>query len=77
MFSDLIYSNLRRASVAGFLIGTLAACTPAADIEITDAQVRDLLPGRDTTAGYFVLRNNTTNTVTLTGAASPHARSIG
>ena len=76
MFSDLICSGFKKAGASSLLICALAACSPAPDIEIRDAQVRDLLPGRDTTAGYFVLRNNSAATVTLTGATSPHARSI-
>ena len=50
--------------------------TPPAAIEVSAAQVRDLVPGRDTTAGYFVLTNNTADELTLTGATSELARAI-
>ncbi len=50
--------------------------TPPEPIEVSAAQVRDLVPGRDTTAGYFVLTNNTANELTLTGATSELARAI-
>lgn len=54
-----------------------SGCTkPAEPIAVSAAQVRDLVPGRDTTAGYFVLTNNTANELTLTGATSELARAI-
>ncbi|MCR9260148.1 MAG: copper chaperone PCu(A)C [Pseudomonadaceae bacterium] len=54
-----------------------SGCTkPVEPIAVSAAQVRDLVPGRDTTAGYFVLTNNTTNELTLTGATSELARAI-
>jgi len=54
----------------------LSACAEAPGIEVQEARIRDLLPGRDTTAGYFTLRNNTGKPLTLVGASSPHARLI-
>ena len=55
----------------------ISGCSaPPAAIEVSSAQVRDLVPGRDTTAGYFVLTNNTANELTLTGATSELARAI-
>lgn len=53
-----------------------ACATPAEPFEVTDAQVRALVPGRDTTAGYFVLTNHTADKITLTGASSELARAI-
>jgi copper(I)-binding protein len=59
------------------LITLLGACGPAPDaLEVSQAQVRDLVPGRDTTAGYFVLTNNTATEITLNGATSDLARAI-
>jgi periplasmic copper chaperone A len=50
--------------------------TPPEPIAVSSAEVRELVPGRDTTAGYFVLTNNTANELTLTGATSDLARAI-
>lgn len=71
----MIYRSLFTTSLFLFVV-LLAACSQPAKIAISDAQVRALLPGRDTTAGYFVLRNNTDTTLTLVGASSPVARAI-
>jgi copper(I)-binding protein len=72
-----VFSRLSKAAaVVGLCAGFIPACTPPADLQISDATVRALVPGRDTTAGYFVVRNNTDATVILQGASSPHARSI-
>jgi copper(I)-binding protein len=54
----------------------LCACAEAPGIAVEEARIRDLLPGRDTTAGYFTLRNNTRDPLVLVGASSPHARTI-
>ena len=71
-----MFSRLSNAALVVWCAVLMPACAPPPDLEITDARVRTPVPGRDTTAGYFVLRNNTTATVTLQGARSPHARSI-
>lgn len=54
----------------------LAACQANEMFTVEAGQVRALVPGRDTTAGYFKLTNNTADTVMLTGATSPLARAI-
>ena len=59
----------------------LCACQPDQSVteqtlQVLNAQIRALLPGRDTTAGYFTLTNNTGQRVTLTGAHSNTARAI-
>jgi len=59
--------------IAVFLSGCSA---PPPPIAVSAAQVRDLVPGRDTTAGYFVLSNNTATELTLSGATSELARAI-
>ncbi len=63
--------------MALMVVAWISGCsTPPAAIEVSAAQVRDLVPGRDTTAGYFVLTNNTADELTLTGATSELARAI-
>ena len=59
----------------------LCACQPHQSLteqtlQVRNAQIRELLPGRDTTAGYFTLSNNSSHRVTLTGAHSNQARAI-
>ena len=57
---------------------TLAACSepPQPGLYVENPQIRELLPGRDTTAGYFTLTNNTGVNVTLESAQSTYARAI-
>jgi len=45
-------------------------------LEVTQAKVRDLLPGRSMTAAYFTLKNNGTTAVTLNGAMSDAAKAV-
>ncbi len=65
-----------RAAAVLLTLTLLAACSGTQSLQVDDAQIRELLPGRDTTAGYFSLFNNSGRTVTLTGARSAHARAI-
>jgi periplasmic copper chaperone A len=58
------------------LVMLLTACSQAPGLQVDNPRVRDLLPNRDTTAGYFTIRNNTAKTVTLVSARSPAARAI-
>jgi copper(I)-binding protein len=53
-----------------------AAAEPASTLTISNPRIRALIPGQDTTAGYFDITNSGTTAVTLVGATSPHARSI-
>ena len=53
-----------------------AAAEPASTLTISNPRIRELIPGQDTTAGYFDITNSGTTAVTLVGATSPHARSI-
>jgi hypothetical protein len=60
---------------------TLCACQPVPSVAdqtlgVHNAQIRALLPGRDTTAAYFTLSNRTDHAVTLTGAHANQARAI-
>lgn len=52
------------------------AAEPASTLTISNPKIRALIPGQDTTAGYFDITNSGTTAVTLVGATSPHARSI-
>lgn len=54
---------------------TSIACSRA-PVAVEGAWVRDLIGGRDTTAGYFQLRNNGDAPLTLTGARAAQARAI-
>ena len=78
MFSGLMHRSIRLQIVVlyAFVGPLLGACTEAPGLQVDNAQIRDLLPGRDTTAGYFTLSNNTSEPVTLVGAESTHARAI-
>ncbi len=77
MFSYMTRKTVCLLSLACFaLLGLLSACSAPKEVEISEAKVRALLPGRDTTAGYFELRNHTAATLTLVGATSPAARAI-
>ena len=52
------------------------AAEPAATLTISNPRIRALIPGQDTTAGYFDITNSGTTAVTLVAAESPHARLI-
>jgi len=61
------------------ITGVFSLCSCQAELPtftVDAPQVRALIPGRDTTAGYFILTNNSTGTVTLAGAESELARAI-
>lgn len=75
MFSHMTKTGFLLAAILGSM-WALTGCSSPAEIQISDAKVRALLPGRDTTAGYFVARNNTDHPITLIGASSPAARAI-
>jgi copper(I)-binding protein len=62
--------------VCVFLGASLGACSAAPALHVESAQIRDLLPGRDTTAAYFTLSNNTAESITLIGAESSAAQAI-
>lgn len=52
------------------------AVATAAGLEITDARVREPVPGRTMTAGYFTARNTTDRALTLVAVSSPAAESV-
>lgn len=47
-----------------------------AEVTVTDATVREILPGRNMTAGYFSISNKNNVAAELTGASSPLFGSI-
>jgi periplasmic copper chaperone A len=73
-------SSGRFAALAvALLLG--AACGPEGPpqdprLQITDARVRGLIPGRDTTVGYFTAHNPGPEPLVLTGARSDAVRAI-
>jgi len=78
-------SHLAKATAIGVAIALLSFSvyrffiTPTVGpqgLQVTQGQVRELIAGRDMTAGYFVLTNHGTESVTLTGVSSTLARSI-
>lgn len=50
--------------------------TALAEVLVTEATVREILPGRSMTAGYFSISNTNTTDVELVGASSPQFGSI-
>lgn len=67
------FSRLMSLAAAALMLG---ACDGAQTLQVDNARVREVLPGRDTTAAYFTLYNNSGQTVTLTGAQSSTTRAI-
>ena len=61
------YFFLMCCSVFGLVSGALSA----AELHLTQAEVRAPLPGRTVTAGYFQLQNDTTKRIELVSASSP------
>lgn len=56
--------------------GTSTGTAAAPLLEVSNAKVRGLLPGRNMTAAYFTLKNNRPNAVTLIGAKSAAAGKV-
>ncbi|MBU1618191.1 MAG: copper chaperone PCu(A)C [Gammaproteobacteria bacterium] len=54
----------------------LGSCVVAAEVMVTDATVREMLPGRSMTAGYFSISNKSAAEVELISASSPAFGSI-
>ena len=52
------------------LIAVISFAANAAELIVTDGQVRVPMPGRTVTAGYFTIQNNTADPVSLTAARS-------
>ena len=55
----------------------LVACsTPEAPLVASDVEITRPMPGRDMSAGFFVLTNNTDADIRITGATSPQFGSV-
>ena len=54
----------------------LSSVMAMAEVQVTDATVRELLPGRSMTAGYFSIKNNTQLAAELIAASSPQFGSV-
>ena len=84
--STSLNRRTRNASPAILLLTllTLGACgggppdaAPApAGLAFEEARVREPVPGRTMTAGYFAVRNGGTEAVVLTGVSSPAANAV-
>ena len=69
---------MTRIGAMVLLAGLLAGCEPppAGGLEITNARVRDLLPGQDKTAAYFDVTNLGAEPRAIVAARSDSARAI-
>jgi copper(I)-binding protein len=53
-----------------------AGCTPAGDLDVSDARIRELIPGQDKTVAYLTLHNRGAAPITLVGAETDMARTV-
>jgi len=58
------------------LILLAPGCTPAGGPDVSDARVRELIPGQDKTVAYFTLHNPGEVPLTLVGAQTDVARTV-
>ena len=67
-----------KPSLAVMLIVAVTSLAPAAvaDLDISNATIRQLIPGQDTTAGYFDAHNRSDADIELTRVYSEVARTI-
>ena len=61
--------------IVAALLG-LSSTVVLAEVLVTEATVREMLPGRSMTAGYFSISNQTNVAAELIGASSPQFGSI-
>lgn len=61
--------------IVAALLG-LSSTATLAEVLVTEATVREMLPGRSMTAGYFSISNQTNVAAELIGASSPQFGSI-
>lgn len=59
-----------RLFIAMLLTLSLPLSAKLGDLQIDNAQIRQPMPGRSVTAGYFTLHNTTSETLELTGVTS-------
>jgi len=62
--------------IAGVVLMVVSAHLAAAELQVANARIRQLLPGQHRTAGYFDVTNNGAEPVTLVGAACSAAAAI-
>lgn len=65
---------MKRWIVAAFV--SLTSYVALAEVVVTDATIREILPGRTMTAGYFSISNSGTVDAELISASSPQFGSI-
>ena len=65
---------MKKWIVAAFV--SLSSSVTLAEVLVTDVTVREMLPGRSMTAGYFSINNQNKVATELTGASSPQFGSI-
>ncbi len=70
-------SKLSQILVTGALLLTIPGCSGKTEsLVIDNARVRTLIPGQDTTVGYFSVHNTTDLDITLLGAEFDNARAL-
>ena len=78
----MLLSNVQRLSATALLVIAQAAVSAdaltaeATDVALSNARVRALIPGQDTTVGYFDVTNSGTTDVVLVAARSEGVRAI-
>lgn len=61
----------------GLIFMAIFSCvTTAASVQVSELKVRELLPGRDVTAGYLTLKNTSQEPVSLVSVTSPGFASV-
>lgn len=68
--------NRPLALAALVVLGTLAGCAEGPALQVSEARVRQLIPGQETTVGYLTLRNTGARDRVLTAVASDAARAV-
>jgi len=59
------------------LVALLAGCgAPKAPLVISELEVTKPMPGRSMSAGFFIVTNNTDETIRITGVESPQFASV-
>lgn len=70
--------SVRFFAAMSIIIASMLYTAPlaAADVKITDAWVKESIPGTENGAGYFTLTNESTQNMTIVGAATAASRAI-
>jgi copper(I)-binding protein len=63
-------TNVRRLTATALLVIAQASAAEAANVTLSNARVRALIPGQDATVGYFDITNSGTTDVVLVAARS-------